>query len=179
MSCWSLCMGTNKIHQWGRRSCTHKVSGCTYGRTDRRMYVRRSANLNTHPQFCGGPKKYDRHSNSYCYDDGLQSLTLSCVSLFTDTPDTISAPNMVTIDCWILEIPNDNVESSIDKPTVSITDWNTLALWRVKRCKAWKYNNTLSLCHHDKLGKFKQNFKMPSLYSMKLLKKKIIFKIPL
>ena len=31
MSCCSLCMGMNKIHQWCRRSCANKISdGCRY-----------------------------------------------------------------------------------------------------------------------------------------------------
>ena len=51
--------------------------------------------------------------------------TLSCISLFSDTPETIRAPNMVTIDCCIRVIPNESADSSVDSPTVSMTLWNT------------------------------------------------------
>ena len=51
--------------------------------------------------------------------------TLSCISLFSDTPETIRAPNMVTIDCCIRVIPNERADSSVDRPTVSMTLWNT------------------------------------------------------
>ena len=47
--------------------------------------------------------------------------TLSCISLLSDAPDTINAPNIVTIDCCILVIPNESADNSVDSPTVSIT----------------------------------------------------------
>lgn len=84
---------------------------------------------------------------------GIES-TLSWTTLFKLCPEAIKAPNMVTIDCWILVIPKDNADRMVVMPTVSMTLWNTVGLWWVILHRAWKIKPKLpsSTFHTDKVS---------------------------